>query len=182
MIEGSLGRRYAKAILILAEQKNSVDAFLQEIQSLAPYFAESSPLLVALNNPALSLVAKKSIINAVISKVQISTEIGNMLRILVERKKVSIFDSIVREFRQLADEKLGQLRITVQSPQKIDAASEAKLQQVFASKTGKKIILTTQVGPDLLGGIVVKVDDKVYDGSLKTQLNKLRTLVEKQAV
>ena len=76
-------------------------------------------------------------------------------------------------FQLLLDQELGQVRITMRGARTLDAQQQEQIAGAFARLTGKHVVPTVAVDPELLGGVVVEVGSKVYDGSVRTQLERL---------
>lgn len=179
MIEGSLGRRYGKALLRIAMTTSQVEEVLTELEGLNEFFLPKAPLTLLLSNPAISIREKRKILEQMIEKMGLSRGVGNLLRVLLERKRAEVFNSVVREYRAMADEYLGRVRAVVHLPMRTSVKDLGlRLEKIL----NKKVLLQQKEDPSLLGGVVIKIGDQVFDGSLKNQLNKLRSNVEKVVV
>ncbi|MBI2336367.1 MAG: ATP synthase F1 subunit delta [Deltaproteobacteria bacterium] len=179
MIEGSLGKRYGKALLRIAITASQVEEILAELESLNGTFLPKAPLTLMLGNPAISIREKKEVLEKIIQQVGLSRAVGNLLRILLERKRSYVFSSVVREYRNMADEHLGRVRAMVHLPMATQVGDLGlRLEKILK----KKVLLKQEQDASLLGGIMIKIGDQVFDGSLKAQLNKLRSNVEKVAL
>jgi F-type H+-transporting ATPase subunit delta len=77
----------------------------------------------------------------------------------------------------LVDERLGRVQATVTSAQALDPATAASVQRALEKRTGKRVVITSNVDPSLIGGIVARVGDQVFDGSLKSKLEALRARI-----
>jgi F-type H+-transporting ATPase subunit delta len=73
--------------------------------------------------------------------------------------------------------KLGRLRAVVRSAKPLDAAAQANVLRALEKRTGKKVVMTAEVDPALIGGVVARVGDLVFDGSIRTRLENLRSRV-----
>ncbi len=181
MNEGSLGRRYAKALLSIARQKDCVALLSSQLEGLYSFFDDKGTLVQFLTNPALPNKEKAKIIEAILAKWNLHTSISHLIKLMFERKRLVYFQSVIREFQSIADEVLNQLRVGVVLPfsnnQQVDTIKN-KLENI----TKKKVILTSGVDASLLGGVLIKIKDKLYDGSLKAQLALLSTNVESGTV
>jgi F-type H+-transporting ATPase subunit delta len=106
-----------------------------------------------------------------------------MLKLLIERGRESILTSLYNDFIDIADEALGQANATVYTPFALNEKEEREIAEGFGRLTGKKIRIETVIDPSLLGGIKVRIGDRLYDGSLAGKLARLqKNLNEAQAM
>ena len=95
--------------------------------------------------------------------------------LLIERDRFKILPEIVAAYHQLADAHTGRLRAKARVAKRLDESSLARLRAVLQKATGREIIIEQEEDPSLLGGVVTQLDGRVYDGSVRTQLETLRT-------
>ena len=100
--------------------------------------------------------------------------VRNLLCILVARGLVDRVSKIEDEYRHLLDRHRGRVRVEVTSAVALDDAEEGRIARFMEAFTQKEVVLDMQVDPLLLGGLVFRVEDKLIDGSTRTQLNGLR--------
>ncbi len=101
----------------------------------------------------------------------------NFALLLLERGRISALPAIARAYKQLVDERLGRVQATVTSAQPLDPATAASVQRALEKRTGKRVVITSNVDPSLIGGVVARVGDLVFDGSLKSKLEALRARI-----
>ena len=89
-------------------------------------------------------------------------------------RRINVLPAIARAYKELVDEKLGRVQATVTSAQPLDPATAASVQRALERRTGKRVVITSNGRPRLIGGIVARVGDLVFDGSLKSRLEALR--------
>ena len=106
----------------------------------------------------------------------------NLLKLLVEKQRFAAVLDIVDIFRERADELAGRVRVQVATAEPLNAAMKAEVKAAMATLTGKQVLLETSVDPSLIGGLVARVGDTVYDASLKARLSDLKhRLIHAQA-
>ena len=176
MIEGKLSRRYARAVFELASGREEavgaeVDGFLETY--------EDPDLRKVLGNPAFDQERRKDIVVEVAGRLGLSDLTANFLSLLVTRDRLDGLPSIARHYRSLLDDAAGRVNAKVVVSQAMEEEQRASLAEVVGRMTGKTAILTEEVDPALIGGIVVEVGGKVYDGSVRTQLESLRKSIER---
>jgi F-type H+-transporting ATPase subunit delta len=121
---------------------------------------------------------QEKVMGQLISAVQADSFLSNFLNLLVEKKRAGILPEIATEFQSLVDADQNISRGTVVSVTEISEDLRTKVQATLENITGKKVILTTEVDPSIIGGIVAKVGDLVMDGSIKTQLAGLNESIK----
>jgi F-type H+-transporting ATPase subunit delta len=104
----------------------------------------------------------------------------DFLDLLIERDRVDHFPAMVKSYEGLADEVSNRLRASLISAQKLPAPLVGEIKAQLQSSTGKEVILSTQENPSLIGGVITKIGNVIYDGSLKTQLLKAKENLYKE--
>ncbi len=174
---GSVARRYARALFAIGVEKNSLESYGDELDSLATTYAGSADLRQVLENPVFRPDQKRALLESVLSRVAAGPVVRNFALLLLDRRRVVALPAIARALRELTDLQLGRVRATVTSARPLDATTLADVQRALERRTGKTVVVETAVDPTLIGGIVARVGDLLLDGSLRTQLETLRTRV-----
>ena len=174
---GSMARRYARAIFDIGVGKGLYEAFATELDGLAAVYSGSAELQQTLINPVFRLDQRRSILEKILPRVAPSREVRNFALFLLERTRIAELPAIARAYRELVDEKLGRVRATVTSAKALDPATQTSVQRALETRTGKRVVLTSSVDPELIGGIVARVGDLVFDGSLRTRLDLLKSRI-----
>lgn len=170
---GSLGRRYARALLGLAREQGALAAAGEELARSAATFADPKLHGVVLN-PAIAMATRRKVVGTIVDKLGVSATVGNLLRLLADRDRLAVLPDIAREYQVLVDRELGRARVTIRSAVALNDAQRRELEQLARRLTGKNdVLLSTQVDPDLIAGVVLDAGGTVYDGSVKTQLARL---------
>jgi F-type H+-transporting ATPase subunit delta len=167
---GSVARRYAKALFELGVQKGNFEALGQELENVATLYTESRELRQTLENPVFKQSQKRKIIEAVLPQVAQSPMVRNFVLLLAERNRISVLPLIARAYQELTDRQLGRVRAVVTSAKPLDLVTEGEIQRALEKRTGKKVLMKSEVDPNLIGGVVARVGDLVLDGSLRTRL------------
>jgi F-type H+-transporting ATPase subunit delta len=174
MIAGSLARRYARALLDIGISKNVYEQLGKDMDELAALYAGSRDLTEALTNPVFPMARRRAVLESVIERVSVSPITRNFLLLLLDRERMPYVPAIARELRLMVDERAGRVRAVVTSAKPLSAEHIASIQTALEKASGKKVILEKREDPNLLGGVVAKVGDVVYDGSVRTQLETMR--------
>jgi len=171
---GSVARRYAKALFGLGVTAGTYDKFGQELEDLVKAYDQSNDLRLALENPVIKPTEKQAILRALLPRIAPSPPVQRFAALLLERGRFPLLRSIARAYRELADQRAGQVRAKVTAAEPLSAADLDRVRRALEKRTGRKVLIESSVDPDLIGGIVARVGDLVLDGSVRTQLDEMR--------
>jgi len=174
MIAGSLSRRYARALLGIGTDQNNYEALGREVRALAEVFEVSDELGDVLTNPAFPRDDREKILDALFRRLGTSRIVKNFTMLLLDRERIRIIPDIARELDAMIDDKAGRVSATVVSATALSPMQLDKLKESLEKLSGKTVEMHKSEDPELLGGVVAKVGDVVYDGSLRTQLEQIR--------
>ena len=170
-----VARRYAKALLDLAARDGiiaEVGAQLRQHQELLVAHAEVQKVL---NNPSVHGRIKRSILAALLERTQPLPLLRNFLLLLLQKDRLRYLEQIVWHYQRLADERLGRVAVEVITAVELEPEwYEALAQKIAAATQKREVNLERRVDPSILGGVVVRVDHLIVDGSLQGQLARLR--------
>lgn len=172
MPAGSLARRYAKAVFEIGSQ--SVDKIGTDLKSLAGAMKGSPELQSVLSNPAIRRADRRKVIDGLLQRVGASPITKNLTYLLLDGERMSALPDISRELSAMIEAKGGRITAEVTSAKPLDAAQLTQITLALEKLSGKKVDVVKREDPSLLGGVIAKVGDTVYDGSLKTQLRAIR--------
>jgi F-type H+-transporting ATPase subunit delta len=175
----AIAKRYAKALVELGAEEGAVDRFQTALTGVEAVFKASPELVAVLANPAYGVEAKREILKDVILKLDVPATIANFLLLLQERNRLAALGLIVQAYDTLADERSGLVRARVTAAMTLDDTQVEAIRQSLAKMTGKQVQVTVAVDPTLIGGVVTQVGDKVFDGSVKTQLTRIEDTLQK---
>ncbi len=171
MAAGSLARRYAKAVFGLGGTPDKIAA---DLRSLAKAMKDSAELQTALNNPAIRRADRRKVLDALLQRIGSQPHTKNLVYLLLDGERLFALPEIARELDAMIQAKSNHVTAEVTSAKPLDAAQLSSITAALEKLSGKKVDITKKEDPSLLGGVVAKVGDTVYDGSLRTQLRTLR--------
>jgi F-type H+-transporting ATPase subunit delta len=174
MIEGSIARRYAKALFSLAVESQRVEPWARSLEALREAVEASPDLRDVLSNPIYSKEQRRPIVEKLAAAMSLDTEPASLLFLLGDRNRLSYLAAVVDTFRDLADQHLGRVRARVTSAVKLDDTAAQAIAEKLSQATKAKVLLDRDVDPAILGGVVAQVGSLVYDGSVRAQLEDLR--------
>ncbi|TSC27540.1 ATP synthase F1 subunit delta [Corallococcus sp. Z5C101001] len=176
MVNVSIARRYARAILDVAAEGNRTDVVAEQLNAFADVVGKSPELSDVLLNPAYSRAQRSRVVEAVLQSLPVTAEpaLANALRLLVDRNRLGYLPDIARLYRDMADARAGRVRGQVTSAVPLTPDAVTRLQQSLQQLTQRNVVLETRVDPALLGGVSAQVGGTLYDGTLRTQLEEMR--------
>lgn len=168
-----VGTRYAKALLdvIGAQDQQKI---LGELRAARDLVAASPDLHTALLSPAVSPSRKRAVMARLMEPMGVSKAVRNFLFVIIDHRRIQSLPSIVEAFDVLLDERLGFVRANVNSAHDLSDAQKASLEAQLSRLSGKKAKIAYATDASLIGGTVARVGGKVYDGSVRGQLERLR--------
>ncbi len=174
MSEGAIARRYAKALLEIAQSQNKIDAFFDELSSFGLALKNSEDLKTVFSDPAFGHSVRMTISEKIVAQFSISKEVLNFLKLLIEKERIRLLPEILLSYQDQADEVQGRVRVEISSPYDLSAQDEDALKASLQKILSKQVILQKKKDVSLLGGVLIRVKDIVFDGSLKNSLQKLK--------
>jgi F-type H+-transporting ATPase subunit delta len=174
-----LARRYAKAIFDIGSQQGGLEKMGADLRTLAKAMRDSAELQSALGNPAIKKADRRKIIDALLQRIGTVTVTRNTVYLLLDGERLGSLPAISRELDSMIEAKAGRVAAEVVSAKPLDPSQLSQITATLEKMSGKKVSVTTRQDADLLGGVVAKVGDTVYDGSLRTQLRNLRDELSK---
>ncbi|MFU8812249.1 MAG: ATP synthase F1 subunit delta [Balneolaceae bacterium] len=166
-------RRYAKAFLESAIELNKLDLLKEDIELIRNTAAESKSLRSFLRSPIVKNSDKKAALHTIFED-RISEETGVLLDLLMTKNRISLLQEICSAFVVLYEQHVGIINVEVYTAYELQSAQVDELRAMLSSVTGKKVQLNITTQKELIGGLAVKVDDTIVDGTVKYKLNQLR--------
>lgn len=173
MLKGAVGSRYAEALFEIARAQNKIDELEEELRSVNSVVAASRELQKVLYHPQIAPEEKKGILKAIFEG-KVSATTVNFLYLLVDHKREAFLKDIVTFFTSLADRARNVVQVQVTSAVELTAEEKGKLKETLEKATRKNVRAEYSVDPSLIGGVVVRIGDRVIDGSVKTRLAGMR--------
>ena len=176
MASGSIARRYARALIALGQEGGNTDTYASDLDRfVAVLDTGDGQLRAALTNPGLSTIERKAVLDQVLEKLSLAKDVGNFLRLLVDKNRLTEMDGIVRFYGEMADDLAGRARAVVTTAAELDAPMKKTVQGALEASTGKTVEIDFQVDQSLIGGMVAQVGDISYDASVRARLEDLQT-------
>jgi F-type H+-transporting ATPase subunit delta len=174
VIPGVIAKRYATALLDLGSESGQLDALVEEVRRASQAYESSSELRSAFENPLVPAGAKKAIVVELSQRLNLGATARSFLGMLVDRRRIRALPPISERLREMADLRRGITRAEVVAALPLPEEYYAKLQRELERITGRKVALDRKVDASLLCGVMVRIGDTVYDGSLVARLKQLK--------
>ncbi|HNV57145.1 MAG: ATP synthase F1 subunit delta [Smithella sp.] len=173
----NISKRYARAFFDIAGEEQKLEQYYNELHQFSSVIAQNKDLGGFLANPIFEQEIKKKVLEKIIGKLSLSPMTINFLKLLIDKKRIDILPDIETCYRQLMDETLQKVRVTVKTAFPLSGEMQSYITSSLKKMTGRTVDVTVENDKNLLGGIVIGVGDTLYDGSIKNQLNNMRNLL-----
>ncbi len=174
MIDLTVSRRYAKALMMLGQEDGKYKEYGEELQGFAQLMEKEPELKHALLNPIHGLEERRKLLLHLTEVLQLSPLMGNFLKLLFDKHRLAALPGIAQVYQQLVDELENVKRARVKAAIPLDESMRERLRQALEQMTGSRVVMEVEEDPTIIGGIVARVGDLVLDGSIRTQLMSLR--------
>jgi F-type H+-transporting ATPase subunit delta len=168
----SAARRYAEAAFEVAMRDNALDAWRNDLDAAAAVVADERAGR-ALANPSIALETRLSVAQATFGRL-VGPKVMNLIGLMLRRGRIEELPRLAAEFRRLDDQRQGITRATAISASSLTPDEVGALTERLEQSAGGRVALDTEVDPSLLGGLVVRLGDRLIDGSVRNRLERLR--------
>lgn len=169
-----IAKRYAKALYDLGKEEGKEKLFLDELKSVTRVMGESADLKSILESPLYDIILKKKILKEVASKMALSAYAVNFMNILLDKDRFFVLNEILDAYNQILDEVSGRVKARIVCASSLDENQLKLVAQTLSRVVKKEVDVDVQVEPSLIGGMIAEVEGMIYDGSVKTQISKLK--------
>jgi F-type H+-transporting ATPase subunit delta len=171
--EEHVGEVYAKALLGVARKSSNTDDLLSQFQTVVEeVFGKHPKLEAALNSPKLSLEQKESLLEKVFGA-HVDPTLLKFLKVLCRRQRLNFVRGIQRSITEFRDEELGRVRVTVTSALELNGNEVEDIRSQLKTKLNREVSVVTKVDPSIIGGLVLRIGDTVFDGSVTGKFDQL---------
>jgi F-type H+-transporting ATPase subunit delta len=165
-------KRYAQAVFSLAKERGTLDRWLDDLALLNDVMSDERAAEY-LSTPTVADADKLNLLDSVLAKAQ--PEAKNLVRLLVERRRISIIPEIAQLYGEAVLEERGVAIAEVTTAEPLGPAEQEMVQSQLSRLVGKQVQLRARTDPEIIGGVIARVGDQLIDGSVLNQLRKLRT-------
>ena len=169
-----IARRYAKALINLAEKGNDLDNAGKNLNAITEVYKENSELRQVLSDTKVSSVVKLEILKDVLDKIKVTKLVDTFSRYLLAKRRIDFLPDIERAFNLLLQEKLGRIEADVTAAYELSKETVKNLVNAISGYSGKEVEVNVTIDPSIIGGIKTRIGSTVIDGSIQTHLNQIR--------
>lgn len=174
MISFTIAKRYARAFLEIGLQEKAVKVFGEELKSFAELLRANPKLRHILFSSIYASPIRKGIVQALSTSMHLSLRTKEFIELLIDRERMNHFFEILKAYENLGDEILNRQRVTVITPIDLPLGVVEAIKVQLEKKTGKEILLAVEKDQSLIGGVLVKIGNTIYDGSILKQMQKIK--------
>lgn len=173
-----VAKRYAKALFEALGGAAKSETALADLRQAQGILGQKK-LNDLLSSPVLSRKEKVMVVEQSIANMKLGIEVQNLLKLLAIKDRIGSLDSVVSSFETISDEKNNVLRGVVSSSEKLSKADKEEIESAISKFTGNQLLLEYKEDPTLVGGVLAHVGSYTFDGTLETQLTKLKEQVNR---
>lgn len=176
MTSGAAAGRYARALFdVVLKEGGDVETAQADFQQFVDLFEQHPVLATTLGNPAIPASKKQAVAKSLIERAgPISPVVGKIILLLAERDRILLLPEIARRYRERVMDHQKVIRGQVTTAIALPPDKLRALEQGLQAATGRKVVLETKVDPSIIGGVITRLGSTVYDGSVTTQLQKMK--------
>jgi len=174
VIISSVSIRYAKALMAIGIKNNRYEGYRADLESIDALLKEHRELKDYLESPLHDEEALKNILKKIGKQLTISPIVMSMLCFLVDNKRIQHLPEIVQAYQEIVDAVSGKVKAIITTASDISSDLVTPIKSALEKVVHQEVYLQFEKDPEIIGGVVAKIGDMVYDGSLKTQLEKIK--------
>ncbi|MGE0825041.1 MAG: ATP synthase F1 subunit delta [Candidatus Binatia bacterium] len=172
MLQSPAARRYAKALLDLATVQQAEEIIGTELSQIVQALtAPDIARVMAL--PTLPGTTRKNNVEDLVSSLQLHPHLSNYHRVLADNDRLTTLTDIYNAYQRLLEQATGKVRAYIRSAVPLSDEELTTIVEAFGRLTQRTVLPTVEVDPQLLGGVVVEIEGRVYDASLQAQLRRM---------
>ena len=167
--------RYARALLDVAiKERAPLDAIGDELSAFVDLFKQNPSLEKVMLHPAVPVQRKRAVMVVLVERARLSPIVAKLLVLLAERDRLVLLPDLLAAYRErvLDHQQIVRAEVTTASPIGPDRAQA--IERGLAKATGRTVRLGVRTDPALIGGVVARIGDTIYDGSVTTQLERMK--------
>ncbi len=174
MKDDVVAKRYARALYELGREEGLQEKFLSDMENIVAIIRDSDEFRSTMESPLYDILLKKRILGELVTKINLTNYTANFLNILLEKDRFVYVESILDSYRETVNEASGRVRASVTSAMELDKEQIARISNTLKQIVKKEVDLDVSIDPALIGGLIAEVEGMVYDGSVKTQISRLK--------
>jgi F-type H+-transporting ATPase subunit delta len=176
----SSAARYAKALLDVAIKESDPERAEKELASFVELVQQHPDLQRTFANPVVSAADKRAVVQQILDRLKPTTPAGKLVLLLATRGRLALLPDLLDVYRERLMEHRNVMSAEVTTAVALSPDRVAQLQHRLAAATGRTVTMTTKVDASIIGGVVTRIGSTVYDGSVATQLARVKDRLEQR--
>ena len=176
----AIANRYARALAEVSFKLGQHEAVERELAQFGQLLDGNRELSAFYEDPAVGAARKKAATSQLLARLGFCKTAGNFIHVLVERNRMGHFNQVLQAFRQGIRDRLGIVEVGVTTSTEIGQALREQLSRAMEQVSGKRVQLRFRIDPRILGGVITRVGDTIYDGSVRQQLQQMKERLSAQ--
>ena len=168
-----LGRALAQALLEMGERSGRLEDYERELEAVVRALRAHHPLRECLFTRFYPRDLRRRCLDDLMERADLSEGLRAFLRLVLEHEAMSCLEEVLRRYREMVDQRTGRVRATMWVADDPPRKLLDRLRSLLEQATGRRVLLELRRDPGILGGAVVQVEDRIYDGSLRTQIRRM---------
>ncbi|MEN6460193.1 MAG: F0F1 ATP synthase subunit delta [Syntrophomonas sp.] len=181
MLNKSVARRYAEAFFSIARDNNKISEYQEELEKVVQIINQVDDLKEYFAHLLIPAAAKKEVATKVFAD-QVSPITMNFVLMIIDKKRETYIEVIVEEYKDMADESRNIAKVDLIAAKEVSDDEVKSLAEKLSASTGKTVQLKLTVDPSLLGGIKLRMGDKIIDGTVAKKLDMLRQTLKQAKI
>lgn len=173
MRDETVARKYAETLIALADRHEGAEVFGAAIETVAKLLEEDARFRLFLETPRIDDAEKKAVVRKVFGP-SMPRQVVNFVLVTIDKRRQRLLREISRQYHALLDEQLGREHVEVTVARPMNDETTQLVSQRLSKLLGKDAIPHVRVKPEILGGVVVRTGDTIYDGSVRRRLAGMR--------
>lgn len=175
-----IGETYANALIGFGQQAGNTEEMLGQFDGVANAINGLPKLGEMLQSPQIAVADKLGLLDKALNG-KVDGKLMNFLKIILEKGRFDCLPAIQSSAKKIFDELSGRVQATMTTAEAVDDSVRKRVEEKLAKMLGKEIQLESVTDPSIIGGMVVRIGDTVYDGSVQNQLKQVRSRATKRA-
>jgi F-type H+-transporting ATPase subunit delta len=174
MTTQAAARRYGAALFDVSLKEADLEKVERDLASFVALLEEQRELDQVLLNPAIPATRKRSLVSTLASQMGLEPVVGKLLELLAQGDRLALAGQVLEQYRGRLLDHREFVRAEVMTAVPLDDDRLGAIRRGLGALTGRQVVLTARVEPEILGGVVARIGSTVYDGSLRRQLERIR--------
>ena len=170
----AISNRYARALADISFKTSQHERVERELLQFEQMLNREHELFIFLTNPAIPVPRKKAACREIQQRLGFSSLTSNFVFVLLDNHRIGYFSEIHKAYQKATNERLGLVEARITTAAEVDTQIKSQLESRLTQLTGKKVILQFAMDRELIGGVITRIGDTIYDGSIRQQLNMIK--------